>query len=308
VVETAGSSLAAEPPASPDVETVEKARAEENEKAGKALVYAASCGSLHVVKQLVEEEGADVNLSDAGTRWWPVLAAAAADQPKILAYLIEAGASLDVAVESNPGLTNCFCTGRLDALYLSVRENGTECVQLLLDAGMKSRHSDADILELAEYNLKKFSARNDDGVNCGDDSDSRLAYDTAAANLQQLQDCFAARARLRAYRRLALSALLNDRLGADSYVANGLDMDVLTSTVQALERYPGPVATAVELQQFDEQGWAWSATSVLRIAPGGFNAGIGTAGSSGGGGGGRAARKGKPRGRRGARSKRKGRK
>jgi hypothetical protein len=155
--------------------------------------------------------------------------------------------------------------------------------------------------------LKKFSARNDDCVNCGDDS--RLAFDTAAANLQQLQDCFAARARLRAYRRLALSALLNDRLGADSYVANGLDMDVLTSTVQALERYPGSVAKAAELQQFDEQGWAWSATSVLRIAPGGFNAGVGTPGSRGGGSGsGRTASKGKPRGRGGARSKRKGRK
>ena len=57
-------------------------------------------------------------------------------------------------------------------------------------------------------------------------------------------------------------------------------------------------ATAAELQQFDEQGWAWSATSVLRIAPGGFNAGVGTPGSSGGGGGsGRIASKGKPRGR-----------
>ena len=60
----------------------------------------------------------------------------------------------------------------------------------------------------------------------------------------------------------------------------------------------GAPAKAAEINRFKEQGWAWEATAVFRIAPGGFNMG----GRSDGGGGNRAAGGGG-----GARAKRKGR-
>ena len=347
-----------------------RARIEAQEVFDTKLLEAATAGRLQEVKTLIEL-GADVDcqtVADAAggtTCWRPVLAAAAGNHSDTLRYLLDAGASLDHAVDHNvvggTVATNGSTTQLVDALYLAAANGHKQSLTVLLDAGMESQlHIDFRLLAAAgtsmevddaavdriteswDYRWKldmydDDDARLNDDQDCGSDdcescierrfeeyadeameSSMRILKSQGSNTVRAvLSDCFAARARLQAYRRLAVFAVLNDRLGADSS-AGKLNVDMLDSVMHAMgaaetvthtmkdSTHPwtspgqasgrmkassdytgsacrvmrGAPAKAAEINRFEQQGWAWEATAVFRIAPGGFNLGGGTAGGN----------------------------
>jgi hypothetical protein len=97
-------------------------------------------------------------------------------------------------------------------------------------------------------------------------------------------DDFVPAERLRSYWRLATAAVMNGRLGSRSIV-NMLSLDVLEQIgthLQECTDFSGRdlSVSGRTLARFEQQGWDWAATSVLRLAAGGFSRGDTSSGSS----------------------------